>query len=241
MIASAPHGPGPFPPGSNIGGGMVGRALLNPLNYSPAVRALFRALDRWVADGAAPPPSAYPKSADGTLTPPDRAGWPAIPGYSLPQQPLRAFHLNFGADWSKGIVSVEPPEVGKPFVVSVPAVDADGNVARGSDCRTSPCRSRRRPDGTIATRRSARPIASPEKSASYMPFARTRADRERAGDPRLSIEERYRNRDEYVGKFAAAALDLVERGYLLQEDVADLLKHAVEHYDWATGAARKQQ
>jgi hypothetical protein len=48
MIASAPHGPGPFPPASNVGGGMVGRAALNPLNYSFAVRALFRALDRWV-------------------------------------------------------------------------------------------------------------------------------------------------------------------------------------------------
>src|SRR5882762_8715906 len=47
-IASAPHGPGPFPPASNRGGGMIGRAALNPLNYSPATRALFRALDRWV-------------------------------------------------------------------------------------------------------------------------------------------------------------------------------------------------
>src|SRR3989442_400538 len=111
MIASAPHGPGPFPPASNRGGGMVGRAALNPLNYSPATRALFRALDRWVADGIAPPASAYPRFADGTLTSPDRAGWPAIPGYELPQQPLRAFHLNFGPDWSKGIVSVEPPEI----------------------------------------------------------------------------------------------------------------------------------
>jgi len=131
MIASAPHGPGPFPPASNRGGGMVGRAALNPLNYSPAVRALFRALDRWVVDDAAPPPSAYPRFADGTLAPVDHAGWPAIPGFDLPQQPLRAFHLNFGPDWSKGIVSVEPPEVGKPFVVRVPAVDADGNVKAG--------------------------------------------------------------------------------------------------------------
>ena len=64
--------------------------------------------------------------------------------------------------------------------------------------------------------------------------ARTRADRERTGDPRASIEERYRNRDDYVGKVAAAALDLVDRGYLLAEDVADLLRRAAEHYDWAT-------
>src|SRR5213075_2869930 len=94
MIASAPHGPGPFPPSSNVGGGMTGRAALNPLDYRPAVRALFHALDRWIEEEAAPPPSAYPKIADGTLAAPSRAGWPAIPGYQLPQQPLYAYHLN---------------------------------------------------------------------------------------------------------------------------------------------------
>jgi alpha/beta hydrolase family protein len=233
MIASAPHGPGPFPPTSNVGGGMTGRALLNPLNYSPAVRALFRALDRWIVEDVAPPPSAYPKIADGSLTSPAKAGWPAVPGYQLPQQPLRAFHLNFGADWAKGIVSVEPPEVGTPFAVSVPAVDADGNVRAGI----------RLPDIAVPLATQAgwnyrdASIGAPDRLAgeigSYIPFARTKAERDRAGDPRPSIEERYRNRDEYVGKAAAAALDLVAHGYLLAEDVADVLTHAAEHYDWA--------
>jgi hypothetical protein len=233
MIASAPHGPGPFPPASNRGGGMVGRASLNPLDYTPAVRALFRALDRWVVDDTMPPPSAYPRFADGTLTPPDRAGWPAIPGFPLPQQPLGAYHLNFGPDWTKGIVSVEPPEVGKPFVVRVPAVDGDGNVRAGI----------RLPDIAVPLATHAgwnyrdQSIGAPDRLAgeigSYIPFALTRADRERTKDPRLSVEERYRNRDEYVGKYAAATLALVRQGYLLSEDVADLLGHAVEHYDWA--------
>src|SRR4051812_23259365 len=236
MIASAPHGPGPFPPASNRGGGMVGRAALNPLNYSPIVRALFRALDRWVVEDTIPPASAYPRIADGTLTRPDAAGWPAVPGFTLPQQPLRAFHLNFGADWSKGIVSVEPPEIGKPFTVSVPAVDADGNVRAGI----------RLPDIAVplATHAGwnyrAAGIGAPDRLAgeigSYIPFARTKAERERARDPRLSIEERYRNRDEYVGKSAAVALELVQKRYLLEQDVADLLRHAAEHYDWAAGA-----
>lgn len=233
MVASAPHGPGPFPPASNVGGGMVGRAALNPLNYSPAVRALFAALDRWVAEGVAPPPSAYPRLADGTLTTPDRAGWPKLPGYELPQHPLRAFHLNFGADWAKGIVSIEPPEIGTPFVVKVPAVDEDGNVREGI----------RLPEIAVPLATYAgwnyrdATIGAPDRLAgeigSYIPFARTRADRERSGDPRRSIQERYANRDEYLGKYAAAALALVERRYLLAEDVADLLKHAAEHYDWA--------
>ena len=234
MIASAPHGPGPFPPKSNAGGGMVGRAALNPLNYSPAVRALFRALDRWAVDDTMPPPSAYPRLADGTLAAPDRAGWPPIPGFQLPQQPLRALHLNFGADWDKGIVSIEPPEVGRPFVVRVPAVDADGNVRSGI----------RLPDIEVPLATHAgwnyreASIGAPDRLAgeigSYIPFPLTRAERARTNDPRLSIEERYRNRDEYVGKYAAATLDLVAKGYVLPEDVADLLQHAVEHYEWVT-------
>ena len=47
------------------------------------------------------------------------------------------------------------------------------------------------------------------------------------------LHEHFAGDDEYVGRFAIAAVDLVERGYLLADDVADLLKHAVEHYDWA--------
>jgi len=234
MIASAPHGPGPFPPASNVGGGMVGRAALNPLNYSFATRALFRALDRWVVEDVAPPPSLYPTIANGTLTTPDRAGWPAIPGYQLPQQPLHAFHLNFGPDWNKGIVSVEPPEIGRPFAQLVPAVDPDGNVRSGI----------RLPDIAVPLATQAgwnyrdKSIGAPEKLAgeigSYIPFPLTRADRERTRDPRPSIEERYRNRDDYVGRYAAATLDLVDRGYVLAEDIADLLQHAMEHYQWAT-------
>jgi len=234
MIASAPHGPGPFPPESNRGGGMAGRAPLNPLNYAPAVRALLHALDRWVSEDVAPPPSVYPRLADGTLTAPDKAGWPAIPGYALPQQPLRAFHLDFGPEWSKGIVTYEPPRVGKPFVMRVPAVDADGNGRAGI----------RLPDIAVPLATQAgwnyrdATTGAPERLAgeigSYIAFPRTKADRQRTGDPRLSIEERYRNRDEYVGRYAAATLDLVQRGYLLPDDVADLLRHAQEHYDWAT-------
>jgi Alpha/beta hydrolase domain len=234
-IASAPHGPGPFPPAGNRGGGQVGRAALNPLNYSAAVRALFRALDRWVVDDVAPPASAYPRIDNGTLTSPARAGWPAVPGYALPQQPLRAFHLNFGPDWNKGIVSVEPPEIGKPFTVSVPAVDADGNARAGI----------RLPDIAVPLATFAgwnyrdKSTGAPDRLAgeigSYIPFARTKAERERAGDARPSIEERYRNRDEYVGKLAAAALQLVKDRYLLEEDVVDILTRAAEHYDWALG------
>src|SRR5262249_56226274 len=138
-------------------------------------------------DEVGPRWSADPRIADGTLTSPDRAGWPAIPGYQLPQQPLRAFHLNFGPEWSKGIVSVEPPEVGKPFVVRVPAVDADGNVRSGI----------RVPDIAVplATQSGWNyrdpSIGAPDRLAgeigSYIPFSKTHVEREGRGDPRPSV------------------------------------------------------
>jgi hypothetical protein len=67
---------------------------------------------------------------------------------------------------------------------------------------------------------------------SYFPFAWTRAEREASGDPRPSIEERYRSREEYLGRVAAAALALVRRRLLLPEDVPAVVERAGAHWDW---------
>ena len=47
----------------------------------------------------------------------------------------------------------------------------------------------------------------------YIPFARTSAERLATGDPRLSLEERYRNHDDYVRRLVHAAEKLVREGY----------------------------
>ena len=67
---------------------------------------------------------------------------------------------------------------------------------------------------------------------SYIPFARTAAERKANSDPRLSIEERYRNREHYLGLSANAALELVDEGYLLAEDVPEILRQARAHWDY---------
>src|SRR5262249_6500533 len=50
----------------------------NPHNPMPAVRALLVALDDWVVNDIAPPPSRVPSLADGTLVEPDKTGFPQI-------------------------------------------------------------------------------------------------------------------------------------------------------------------
>ena len=102
MVASAPHIVGAFPPGPFGDKDFVGQAAMNPLVYAPVLRAVFRALDAWVADGTAPPPSRHPRLADGTLVAPDAAGWPAVPGVRLPAAPMTTYRLDFGPDWSQG-------------------------------------------------------------------------------------------------------------------------------------------
>jgi hypothetical protein len=58
------------------------------------------------------------------------------------------------------------------------------------------------------------------------PFARTKAERLAAGDQRLSIEERYPNKETYVAAVKTAADALVVKRYLLPEDATRLVSQA---------------
>ena len=61
---------------------------------------------------------------------------------------------------------------------------------------------------------------------SYIPFPKTKAEREKTGDPRESVEERYGSFDEYRKRFAAGCADLTKRRYLLDEDAQRLIENA---------------
>lgn len=233
FIASAPHIVGRFPPQPNPNLSFLGQASLNPLRYNAAVRALFDAMARWVVDERAPPSSTYPRLADETLTAPENAGWPSVPGFTLPAEPLTPLRLDFGPDWDRGIVTFEPPHIGQPFVVRVPAVDVSGNDRAGI----------RLPEIAVplATHtgwnyRHAE-IGAPDRLSgeygSYFPLAKTRAARMASGDSRQSLEERYTGKDDYLGKLTRAALELVDNRFLLAEDLPEILERATRHYDWA--------
>jgi hypothetical protein len=69
---------------------------------------------------------------------------------------------------------------------------------------------------------------------STLPFARTRAEREAAGDPRLAIAERYASRADYLARVREAAQKLVAAGYLLEEDIETSVNYGGRNWDaWA--------
>ena len=238
MVASAPHIVGPFPPAPFGDQDFVGQADMNPLVYTPVLRAVFRALDRWVAEDVAPPPSRYPTLADGTLVAPEAAGWPVIPGVTMPPAPMTTYRLDFGPEWAKGRVTIEPPRLGEAFVSLVPAVDEAGNDRGGIRLPQIAV-----PLGTHTGWNYRQPaIGAPSRLASeigaYRPLPATATERQQSGDSRRSIAERYPSRDAYLGRIAQAAVALVTERYVLAEDVAGLIRQAATHYDWAVARGR---
>jgi hypothetical protein len=64
-------------------------------------------------------------------------------------------------------------------------------------------------------------------------FARTKAERQRSGDPRLSIEERYETADSYLSAVRGAASDLSRKGFLLPGGSDAILQTARKYWQWA--------
>jgi hypothetical protein len=67
---------------------------------------------------------------------------------------------------------------------------------------------------------------------SYVPFARTRDERIRSGDPRPSMEELYKTRQDYMNRISAVSAELVAGRYLLAQDVPALSEQAGLQWDY---------
>jgi hypothetical protein len=66
-------------------------------------------------------------------------------------------------------------------------------------------------------------------------LAKTAEERKKTGDPRLSIAERYKSQQEYMGKFEQAARKLIEQRFLLQEDLPAILERGNQEWKVIVG------
>jgi hypothetical protein len=222
VFAGTQHGPSAFPPTSPG----AGAPFANPVDFRPALLALRLAMHRWVSEGIAPPPSAYPRLSDGTLVPAAEVAFPAIPGVGSPRG------LQAGLRMANPLYP-DGGGAGQALPLLVPQVDADGNDLAGI----------RLPEIAVplatATGWMFRPaeMGAPDEllpvlRGSWIPFPMTKADRETTGDPRRSREERYDDAADFLGQTRAAAEALVKSGYLLPEDVDEAVEKARERWDW---------
>jgi hypothetical protein len=236
-FAGTQHTTGTLPQASGSGpDGSTGRYAANVVDYRPLLRAALINLDRWVSAGIAPPPNRHPRLDDGTAVP--RAEvldtFRTFPGLVTPdpERLWRLRALDLGAEAEHGIGRY-PAQEGRAYACYVSAVDSDGNERAGI----------RLPDLAVpvATHAGWNPRA-PETGApeQIIPmqgfsifFAPTQAARQAAGDPRLSIEERYANRNVYLAQVRAVAQQLAAERYVLEEDVEILVSACAARYDAA--------
>jgi len=216
-----------------------GQQFTNAVSPHAAHRALLAALDEWVSEGTTPPESQIPRrSVDaalavpqpGSLTgivPQDELGWPDIPGVTYNGLTTTRYHLDFGEDIDSGIASNYPPSVaGRPaYPIFVSKVDEDGNEVAGA----------RLPEveapvatttGWALRRAGFSENEGCESNGQHIPFAETKVERVASGDPRRSLEERYKNHAGYVQVVTKAARKLEKQRFLLPADVQQYIKDA---------------
>ena len=225
---------------TNPGTLTVARYPLNILDYRPLLRAALINLDRWITEGVEPPPSRVPRLTDGTAVPRDEvlACFARLPGFTPPDPGRLPFvrTVDMGADEQTG-VGRYPAKEGAFYPALVSSVDADGNELAGI----------RLPDVAV-------PVGThagwnPRDPATGAPdqivpmngltlfFPPDVQARQKTGDPRLSIRERYASEADYAGKVRDAALALVRDHYLLEQDVDRAVEAALERYRAAVDGA----
>jgi hypothetical protein len=196
------------------------------------MRALLVAMDAWVKDGKQPPPSQYPRVSDDRLVAPGAVQFPKIPGVSLPAHIELAYRADYGPEFrTKGIISIEPAKLGGAFPALLPQVDRDGNETTGIRMPEVQVPLATYTGWNLRAREIGAPAEMFSMVGSFLPFPKTKAEREQKHDPRLSIAERYTNRAEYLELVGSAARRLAESGYLLDRDVPKLIDHSAEEWD----------
>ncbi len=203
MIAGTPHF---AQPGATVAANPACALPTNPNHAGAPMRALLAHLQAWVGEGRTPPASMVPTLGAGTLVEAARALPAPVPGLPYTGIHVPAAHSDHAV--------LPPREIGR-FAVLVPRMDGDGVAVAGirMPVLDAPRESRTawnpRAEGFGAG------VLCPLQGG-VLPLAATRAAREAAGDPRLSLEER----GPRGPALRAAAERLAAAGFLLAEDVA---------------------
>jgi hypothetical protein len=178
-------------------------------------------LDRWVDRGVAPPPSRTPNLDDGSLLEVDKAVV-QLPA-PIPGLPYKGMHVVAAAE----DLTVRPPRRLGEIKLYLPRLNADGMIVGGVHLPAIDA-----PKATY-TGWNPRVVGNGPTTlcaliGGVVPFALTRDERLKSGDPRLSVEERYASPSAYVEQVDRIAQSLVRQRLMLAEDLPRQHQAAVD-------------
>jgi len=191
-------------------------------------RALVRVIDDWADRGIAPPPSNYPTIEKKMLVSLEqyRQQFPNIPDIEKPSVMNDLKVLNFGPAFNAtgGIQTLIPPALGKNYMVMVPRPAQDGTAIAGIQTMMT-----RVPLGTNTGWNIRTGARSPDLcglNGGFIPFEQDAANRQKKGDPRQSLVERYHDHKGFVKAVEKASTALVKERFMLKEDAEKFMKAA---------------
>jgi hypothetical protein len=178
----------------------------------------------WVSTGSEPPPSRYPRIADGSLVPShvdgriNRRAWNSLRGINHPAASYQPQRADYGPRWRGERIIDSHPQLGQAvYQALVPAVNADNNDL---------------PTATILPPLTAVPLATfvpwnlravetgseralARLAGGYIPLPANTAAAVQSRDPRTSIDALYSDFADYQAQYEAAVDGLIDAGYLL--------------------------
>jgi hypothetical protein len=228
----------------------AGQSLPNdPIPETFTNNALQYDLIQLLMNGIRMPRSVYPTLSSGQLVPntKEAEGFPNVPNTPLSPfggtQAWPPFVYNFGPredyDQESGVPTIQPPIIERVLPVYATKVKADGNedvdglptvlgqaplgTYVGWNLATTGWYGPNASDGPVSL---GQVFAGAGNSGGYWPFWDTQVHRQSAGDPRLSLEDRYGTHAGYVCVVTVAANQAVRQGFLLVSDATSLISQA---------------
>jgi hypothetical protein len=138
--------------------------------------------------------------------------------------------LSFNPNDGSGVISNAPPPIKRVLPMYAPKVDADGNELGGVPVVLLDA-----PLGTYLgwniTTGGSKPFHQGQICnyvGGMIPFARNAQERTANGDPRPSLEERYKTHEGYVDAVRKAADKALRTGFLLKDDANRLVNEAAQ-------------
>jgi hypothetical protein len=211
--------------------GMRAQYFLNSIDYTPLMRALLINLDNWVSKNIKPPDNSYPKISEGTAVDPNslREKFSKIP-IDFPEHFSYPRKMDFGED--EKIIKIIPPKNGEQYGSLVSDVDLDGNEVAGI----------RHPDVEIPLATSTPwNLRHPDVGAPYQIVGLTGGPRgatipfskkNNQNDYRISIDNRYKSKNEYLEKISDYSKILINERFLLEFDFKNILQRSAERWDF---------
>ncbi len=202
------------------------------IDFLVNLRALALQMASWVEEDEKPPESTYPRVSNSTLVDITNLNFPVLPNESLPNVLHTAYYTDFGERWfDGGIIDNQPPILLGEIIPKVPQVDNFGNEISGIQNIEL-----RVPLASFAPWNLRGGDYNPNELSNFcgttFPLSRDEGAKLLTGDTRPSINGLYLDRDDYLYKVNREAQNLVNKRFLLNEDIPRVMMRASNLWSW---------